>query len=61
LNDDISSHLQRARPFLPAVALNSLPLKDAAAVIRPTFDALTLETDFIESTTKGDQVRLASH
>jgi hypothetical protein len=61
LNDEIVSHLQRATTFLPAVALNSLPLDDATAAIRPTFAALTLETDFIESTTQRNQVRLACH
>jgi hypothetical protein len=60
VNVEISSHVQRARA-LPPVQLNSVPLKDAAAPIRPTFDALTLETDFIESTTQRDQVRLARH
>jgi hypothetical protein len=61
VNVEISSHLQRPRALLPAVQLNSLPLKEATATIRPTFDALTLETDFIESTTQQDQVRFARH
>jgi hypothetical protein len=61
VNVEIPSHVQRARALLPAVQLNSVSLKDGTAIIRPTVDALTLETDFIESTTQQDQVRMARH
>jgi hypothetical protein len=54
LNVEIPSRVQRARALLPTVQLNSVPLKDGTATIRPTVDALTLETDFIESTTQQD-------
>jgi hypothetical protein len=47
--------------LLPAVPLDSLRLENAPEALRPRFDTLMLETDFLEATTMRDQVGFACH